>query len=92
MHKTIILGSEHDKAIWLALKSVLTEMRGTIQDSSWGVGGSQELTSFEVIVDGRNIKIESETYVGISLSGDSDLVDQIKSEMISHVSLNNTQK
>lgn len=86
MHKTVILGSEYDEAVWQALKSVLKDLGGTVQDSSWGVGGSQELTSADVIIGGERITVESETYVGISVSGDSELADQIQAAITSRLS------
>ncbi len=89
MRKTVILGSEYDDTVWQVLKSVLKDLGGEVKDSSWGVGGSQELTIADVVIGGQHITVESETYVGISVSGDSDLVDQIQAAVTSRLS---TQK
>lgn len=91
MHKTVILGSEYEEVVWQALRSVLKDLGGAVRDSSWGVGGSQELTSADVIIGGQCITVESETYVGISVSGDSDLVDQIQAAVTSRLSANKDQ-
>lgn len=85
MQKTVILGSEYNENVWQALKSVLKELGATPQDSSWGVGGSQELTSIKVSIAGKSIEVSSETYVGISISGDSALIDQIGSTVASRL-------
>jgi len=88
MRKTVILGAEYEKIVWDTLKGVLKELGGTVHDSNWGIGGSQELTSVDVIVGGQIISVESETYIGISISGDSGLVDQIQKTVKSRLASN----
>lgn len=88
MRKTVILGAEYEKIVWDTLKGVLKELGGTVHDSNWGIGGSQELTSVDVIVSGQIISVESETYIGISVSGDSGLVDQIQKAVTSRLAAN----
>lgn len=78
---TLILGDEFDERLRDALMDVLAEMGANITDKSFGVGGSQELESLVVDVVGKSVIVEAETYVGISITGESTLVDQI-AEMV----------
>ncbi|MCI0564948.1 MAG: hypothetical protein MN733_41305 [Nitrososphaera sp.] len=88
MHKTVILGREYEEAVWQSLRSVLKDLGGVVEDENWGVGGSQELTSADVIVGGQHITVEAETYIGISVSGESELIDQIQAAVVSRLSAN----
>jgi hypothetical protein len=76
---TQILGDEFDDALRTKLGDVLrqfgarkeaTEIRGT--------AGSQEVESMVFTVNGETLKVESETYTGLSIHGPKDLVLKIK--------------
>ncbi len=75
---TVNLGNEYDMRLWEALKSVLQKLGGRLREQKWGVVGSQELESFDLMLEGSVIHIESETYIGITLSGDPTLVRKIQ--------------
>lgn len=49
--------------------------------SDWAVVGSQELTSFIVSLRDEILKVESETYIGLSISGPEELVAEVASSV-----------
>ena len=75
--KTVTLGPEYDEATRDALRAVLLSLKATNMKASWGVGGSQEVESLEVRVAGSPLSIESETYIGLTITGDESLVDTV---------------
>lgn len=77
MSKTVILGDEYDDAIKRRLMTKLRDLGATPLSSDWGVAGSQELDSLSVELQGEIISVQSETFVGLSISGPHALVDKI---------------
>ncbi len=75
--KTIVLGAEHDPKLREVVLNTLRELGGYPKHHDWGVGGSQELETLEVDLGGKVVTVESETYIGLSITGDSELVDKI---------------
>lgn len=72
-----VLGAEHDLALRARLRRVLDAMGAVPAGDAWGVGGSQELARWDFLVEGRPLRVEAETYLGLSLSGAGDIVDRI---------------
>ena len=75
----MVLGDEYDDALRTKVMDVLRQLGAT----SMGpvdrfVAGSQELEELDVAIDGRALRIEAETYVGLSISGPEDLVQLVK--------------
>lgn len=83
MEKTVSLGPEWDDMLRSKLKRALESLGADTIDHSWGMGDSQEVEMLAVIVDGRQLHVEAETYVGLTLSGPTDLVERV-AEMISN--------
>lgn len=77
MTKTVILGPEYDEALQAAVMAALTALGGVMTVDDWGVGGSQELSTRVFRVDGQEVTVEAETYIGLSLSGPDALVDRV---------------
>ncbi|MDX2080385.1 MAG: hypothetical protein SFU53_06330 [Terrimicrobiaceae bacterium] len=75
---TVNLGNEYDAQLWIRLKLVIKKLGGQMSADNWGLSGSQELETFKVAIDGQILNIQSETYIGITLSGDSALVEKIQ--------------
>ncbi|MBK9388273.1 MAG: hypothetical protein IPN34_25925 [Planctomycetes bacterium] len=48
---------------------------------SWGVAGSQELEESTFDVDGRRLIVRAETYMGLTIEGDEDLVAEIRARV-----------
>lgn len=73
----IILGDEYDELLKDKLKEVLSELGGQIESSDRGIGGSQEIDTVIASIHGHKILIEAETYIGLSVSGDKEIVNNI---------------
>ena len=74
------VGSEHDEIIFKKLSEVL-KVLGFDLDNKWsGVGGSQEVTHWELTSNQGKLIIEAETYVGLSVEGEPSLVERVKNE------------
>jgi hypothetical protein len=74
---TIIIGDEYDDVLKVRLLSALREMGGVPTRFQSCLGGSQEIGEMLVAIEGQEIRIESETYVGLSISGNAQLIDRI---------------
>ena len=75
--ETLILGPEYDVVLRNKLMNLLRGLGASKVDSSWGVGGSQEIDSLVVEVNGQRVVIESETYIGLSIRGEGKLIQSI---------------
>ena len=76
-NRTAVLGEEFDGDLRDLLKDILRNLGATaLRRNSW-VAGSQELETMEVMLRGRVLTIEAETYVGLSISGHADDVSEI---------------
>lgn len=76
--KTAVLGAEYDALLRRSLVEALAALGGSIQEGEWNVAGSQEREVFTVKVGARHVVVEAETYIGLSITGDADLVDRIQ--------------
>ena len=77
IEKTVILGLEWDNDLRGKLKEALNGLGAGITDHSWGVVGSQEVETLDVIIGDSELHVEAETYLGLTLSGPPDLVDKV---------------
>jgi hypothetical protein len=77
MSKRITLGDEYDEDLRDALVNVLKGLGVKPIDSDWAAAGSQELETFKFELNGHTLCVEAETYIGLSLSGDEVLVNEI---------------
>jgi hypothetical protein len=73
----LVLGDEYDAKLRKALLDTLREFSAQPVDHWHGVGGSQEVERFEIEIEGENIEVESETYVGLSIAGNERVVNRI---------------
>lgn len=72
--RTLTLGPEYDKATRMALRAVLLELGALLSVQRWGLGGSQEVETMLVRIKESEIVVEAETYIGLTITGDEDLV------------------
>jgi hypothetical protein len=72
-----VLGDEYDDKLRKALLGTLREFGALPADHWHGVGGSQEIERFEMEIEGENIEVEAETYVGLSVAGNEKVVNHI---------------
>ena len=73
----ILLGSEYDDELFYRLVAEVEGMGGSITDKEWVLGGSHEITTFEILLPEGTLEAVSETYVGLSLRGTSPLVESL---------------
>ncbi|WP_447982767.1 hypothetical protein [Achromobacter kerstersii] len=74
---SVVVGNEFDDTLRDSIRIVLDRIGAVCVDKSWGLGGSQEYEKLVFNVGGEQITIESETYIGITISGPRFLVEKI---------------
>ncbi|MFK0273361.1 hypothetical protein ACIQUG_06785 [Ensifer sp. NPDC090286] len=77
MTKTVILGPEYDQDLRNAVMDAMRQRGAVIASQNWTVAGSQEWDRVVATIAGRDATIEAETYIGLSITGDEEIVDQI---------------
>ena len=78
----VCLGNEYDKALHAALLVILVDLGATLKgQGQWSVAGSQELWQMDVVLDEHTIHIESETYIGLSITGPTEIVEKIQRKL-----------
>jgi hypothetical protein len=79
--KTILLGAEYDDRVRTAVTDALEAARAVIVQKWSGIGGSQEDEVLEATIDGRPLRIEAETYVGITVTAGEQVADEFAAEV-----------
>jgi hypothetical protein len=79
--ETWVVGAEFDANLQRALGLALMDLGFTLDDESWGVGGSQELRRWVVETPLGQLIVEAETYVGLSISGPVEVVSAVRRQM-----------
>lgn len=77
MTKTLVLGDEYDQQLRAALVQVLLQLGAVLENRNWVVAGSQEVETFLWQLAGQDITVEAETYMGLSISGDENTINDI---------------
>ncbi len=80
-NETIILGDEYDLDLRNRVISSITAKGGKSLSNNWVTAGSQEIIDEEFEIEGCVIKLEAETYVGLSISGPNNILQAIKSSI-----------
>jgi len=78
---SITLGDEYDDTLRETLRIVLARNGAVMNESSWHIGGSQEIESQNVEIEGAKITIEAETFVGLTISGPKPIIDKLACEV-----------
>ena len=73
-----VVGPEHDSVLQRNLHVALQRLGYESVASSWGIGGSQEVTTLTVRGPGGALKVEAETYVGLVVEGPPPLVEALR--------------
>jgi hypothetical protein len=71
------LGPEWDAALLVRLRQAVTERGGSMRETSWGVGGSQEIVEYEILLRGATLSAMAETYMGLVLRGPQSIVQEL---------------
>jgi hypothetical protein len=74
----VILGAEFDSALFQRLVEVVNAAGGQMSEASYGVGGSQEVITYDVVLPSGKLVATSETYVGLSIRGPAAIVQEIR--------------
>jgi hypothetical protein len=82
MTKTIVLGNEFDDELRGVLVEVMRDMGARTLDADWSVVGSQELETAKIEFRGKIVNVESETYIGLSITGDENDMDEIANRVL----------
>ena len=77
MTKTVVLGDEYDDALRRRTFVVLRRLGAEIAGGDWALAGSQEVETVRVRLNGAELTVEAETYVGLSLTGPADVEDGV---------------
>ena len=85
-----IVGSEHDHVLFEQLGEALRELGYTLCNEWSGVGGSQDISHWNVLGPNGSLTVESETYIGLSVSGPTELVSAVKQHLSGMLSANNS--
>lgn len=83
MKKKLVVGKEYDDALRRALMDCLSDMGAEIAARQWGLGGSQTLETTKVYIGKDLVVVQSETYVGLSITGEARLVERIAATLSS---------
>jgi len=73
----VVLGAEFDSALLKQLRSVVEAAGGHMSEAFFGVGGSQEITRYDVVLPAGKLVATSETYIGLSIRGSAALVQEV---------------
>jgi hypothetical protein len=79
MHAEIeaVLGAEYDQVLFERLRSVIVAAGGRISESSYGMGGSQEVFTYDFVLPSGKLVLVAETYAGLSIQGPNALVEEV---------------
>jgi hypothetical protein len=77
MTVTVILGPEHDQHLRTAVMEVMRQLGASIESRNWAVAGSQEIETVQAQLAGNAITIEAETYIGLSITGEENMINEI---------------
>jgi hypothetical protein len=76
----LVLGDEYDNAVFQRLSKAVARLGGTIKRREWALGGSQEVTTFDIELPEGKLEAIAETYIGLSLCGPGTLVARVARE------------
>lgn len=79
--ETIIIGNEYDEELIMLLFEVLQSMKAIKLEENKTLVGSQDLYFAKFNVNGSIVKIEIETYIGISVISTPKVVTDIKNKI-----------
>jgi hypothetical protein len=85
--ETWTAGAEYDETARERLRAAIESLGYRPKEQWWGVGGSQEITHVELVGPAGQIEVEAETYVGLTVKGDSNAIAEIRMAMESGLGL-----
>jgi len=76
--ETWTVGREYDQDLLDRLRRLLYSLGYSIEDKWQGVGGSQDILHCKYVRPCGSLVLESETYLGLTVSGPAKLVEEVK--------------
>jgi hypothetical protein len=73
-----IVGAEYDVGLFDRLGAILRSLGYQLDSKSYGIGGSQEISQWIASGPKGKLIIETETFIGLSISGPNGLVNEIR--------------
>lgn len=73
--KTLCLGDEYDDELITRLRELLKSEGAVLKEKLEGLAGSQEVHLYDFLIRGFDVKIEIETYMGVTIIGPTEIVD-----------------
>jgi hypothetical protein len=70
----VLIGGETDGDLLERLSANVRSLGGSIKNSDWAIGGSQEITTYKITLPQGNLEAVAETYIGLLLRGPEELV------------------
>jgi hypothetical protein len=83
----VVLGSESDDELFERLNAEVCALGGTIADTEWVLGGSQEVTIYKIRLPSGELEAVAETYVGLFLRGEVAQVTALAQRVMPNKSL-----
>jgi len=74
--KEILLSENPESGIKIKVERALKALSAKKLDRFWGVGGSQEISQLLVLIDGRELLLQEETYIGLTAMSDEMTLDK----------------
>ncbi|MDN5097021.1 hypothetical protein O8C85_00555 [Aliarcobacter butzleri] len=79
MNVTLLLGDEYDDFLFETLINILKSMRAKYESRLDAIIGSQDISKFIVNLNDEEIIIERETYIGLTITGNKKIINNIVS-------------
>lgn len=79
MNVTVLLGDEYDDFLFETLINILKSMGAKYKSSLDAIIGSQDISKFIVNLSNEEIIIERETYIGLTITGNKKIINNIVS-------------
>ena len=83
--ETWTVAAEHDETASTRLRLAIESLGYRPKSQWWGVGGSQEITHVELVGPAGQIEVVAETYIGLTVKGESNAIAAIRNAMESGV-------
>lgn len=77
-----VIGREGDQDLWRQVIAAVVRAGGRIADTGRAVGGSQEVDYIDFQLEGATLRLERETYVGMTLRGDARMLAQVSAAVV----------
>ena len=81
INESIVIGNEYDEKLIKSLFLTLQEIGAVKKDESSALVGSQDYYLVRYEVNNLILTVEIETYIGVTLSGPSNVVREISNKL-----------